>query len=371
MKIVNKFNNNTLKIVLPSIANHRDHTPEQEELFESLEPGDVVYAKMPVSAKELKNIPEGHEVRPYLIVEKTDTELVTYPSYSKYRDLENRYYLQYEFNSFKYDLHRSDVSYFRLDEAVILGKRYLIKKYASLDHRDMQQIERTLVIKENNTGVKAHRFHIQVPSRPGDIVRADLLWLITDVKNDIASGYQLFRGIKEMDHKSGPIVNVEAKGKNYNINLKHYGSIPVMNYPVLIGTFPSGTMEYIQERQIYYLKLHPQISEILQKKNKTNLLDGLSYKYKTGTILIGSNFKEYLYIYSLYDEMYVVDMETINNTVKIRPTVLNSIERRKVTPLTHLILGDYRKILRKNIEFGNNEEIEKSVKKRALSKTSK
>ena len=42
----------------------------QKKLFDSLNSGDLVWAKMPLSKKELNSIEANHQVRPYLVVSK-------------------------------------------------------------------------------------------------------------------------------------------------------------------------------------------------------------------------------------------------------------------------------------------------------------
>ena len=41
-------------------------TDEQKALFKKLQKGDMVWAKMPLSNKELEKIEEKHRIRPYL-----------------------------------------------------------------------------------------------------------------------------------------------------------------------------------------------------------------------------------------------------------------------------------------------------------------
>ena len=42
----------------------------QEDIFNHISVGDLVYCTMPVTDKALKAIPEGHTTRPFLIVKK-------------------------------------------------------------------------------------------------------------------------------------------------------------------------------------------------------------------------------------------------------------------------------------------------------------
>ena len=47
----------------------------QEDIFNHISVGDLVYCTMPVTDKALKAIPEGHTTRPFLIVKKGKGQL--------------------------------------------------------------------------------------------------------------------------------------------------------------------------------------------------------------------------------------------------------------------------------------------------------
>ena len=47
----------------------------QEDIFNQISVGDLVYCTMPVTDKALKSIPEGHTTRPFLIVKKGKGQL--------------------------------------------------------------------------------------------------------------------------------------------------------------------------------------------------------------------------------------------------------------------------------------------------------
>lgn len=50
----------------------------QEDIFNQISVGNLVYCTMPVTDKALKTIPEGHTTRPFLIVKKGKDELYGY-----------------------------------------------------------------------------------------------------------------------------------------------------------------------------------------------------------------------------------------------------------------------------------------------------
>lgn len=59
--------------------------PDEEQigLFEDLDFGDIVYAKMPLTASELEQVPEGHQARPYFVVGKRGRYVLAVPGTSK------------------------------------------------------------------------------------------------------------------------------------------------------------------------------------------------------------------------------------------------------------------------------------------------
>ena len=56
---------------------------EKIKLMNVLQPGDLVWSKMPLSRKELKKIEKEHQVRPYLVVDKSLFFIYAYQSSSK------------------------------------------------------------------------------------------------------------------------------------------------------------------------------------------------------------------------------------------------------------------------------------------------
>ena len=55
----------------------------QRENFSRIKPGDMIWAKMPLKRRKLKEILEEHRVRPYLVVRKDKNCLICYQSSSK------------------------------------------------------------------------------------------------------------------------------------------------------------------------------------------------------------------------------------------------------------------------------------------------
>ena len=60
-QIINKINNKLCVL------------GQQRKIFQETKIGDLLWCKMPLPKKQLKQIEESHRVRPYLVVEKVRT----------------------------------------------------------------------------------------------------------------------------------------------------------------------------------------------------------------------------------------------------------------------------------------------------------
>lgn len=72
--------------ILKSFIQKINIVKSQKKLFDSLNPGDLVWAKMQLPKKELNKIEESNQVRPYLIVHKDKFNIYAYQSSSKQLD---------------------------------------------------------------------------------------------------------------------------------------------------------------------------------------------------------------------------------------------------------------------------------------------
>ena len=82
--------------------------PWQEELFNEISIGNLVYCKMPISDKALKKIQNGHQSRPFLIVKKGKDELYGYACATHPKRLE-----KYEKHVFKNEVYDSKNSCYK------------------------------------------------------------------------------------------------------------------------------------------------------------------------------------------------------------------------------------------------------------------
>ncbi|MBR2289543.1 MAG: hypothetical protein IJ867_02790 [Clostridia bacterium] len=111
--------------------------------FRKLEPGDIVWAKMPLSRKDMKLVELAHQTRPYLIVHKSRFYIYAFQSSSKKWNKAYSYQ-EYRINRFRYQIPK--------DSFITLKKVYKIpfwnvkSGYIHLQEIDLKNIQKRLQI---------------------------------------------------------------------------------------------------------------------------------------------------------------------------------------------------------------------------------
>lgn len=123
-------------------------TPFQKDLFNKIHIGDLVWAKMPLTKKELKNIEKSHWIRPYLVISKDKYNIWGYASSSsskQNRGLNN--YEEYCIPKTRYKQNKNSwLSFINLYKIPI----YNIKsKSQSLSEFDLKNIQKRLKLCNN------------------------------------------------------------------------------------------------------------------------------------------------------------------------------------------------------------------------------
>lgn len=143
----------------------------QKELFKKIQPGDLVFCKMPLTDKVLKNIPEGHRSRPYLIVQKTENEMYGYACFTHPKKLES--YEKHVFVNRVYDEenHKYKDSCVQFDKAFIIPISHILNFYEELDEYTINQIARELQVYKNIRKKNILQFSKPISFLPGDIIQ--------------------------------------------------------------------------------------------------------------------------------------------------------------------------------------------------------
>lgn len=77
--------------IINKINNKLCTAGQQRKIFQETQIGDLLWCKMPLPKKQLKQIEESHRIRPYLVIEKKPNFLLCYQSTTKNRKEMNNY----------------------------------------------------------------------------------------------------------------------------------------------------------------------------------------------------------------------------------------------------------------------------------------
>ena len=117
-------------------------TEKRRAWFEQCEPGFLVWARMPLPEEELAKVEPAHQIRPYLILAKTETELtVKACSSSPYSGLR-----EYQMVTLAKDHPLTKQTYIDLKHNVTLTAERLQSKPIPVEWLDLRRIQKHLVL---------------------------------------------------------------------------------------------------------------------------------------------------------------------------------------------------------------------------------
>ena len=298
-KLLNKSHQNNKKI---EPVKER-YNSLQYQCFKRLYPGDVIYAKMPLSNDELMVMEEKHRYRPFLVVYKGKTAVYGYQCSSSLMP----WMKSYEFHLYRQSVYYNNKdSYFQLNRFYRIPIGYINRYLTTLYFDDCYEIQRKLLMSENHHHPKIH-FDIRVSLRLGDIfIKDHHLYLI--YQNDNSYHY----AVRANEYSQARKDAVEADGVWYQFDFNNKLILEKDEYHSLY-------------HHLNYNQLTQQ--EKLRKKHKMDKkYKPHGFSLKRGVILADATGKEYLYLYSYNHESYVLKLE-------------NYPDRKKITKLT-----DFREI---------------------------
>ena len=200
---------NSLKIyfkkIYKNILNNFKDYKNKKQLFNSIQPGEMIWAQMPLCKKELNKIPIGHRVRPYLILKKDKKFLYAYPSSSKHTKKLNNMQ-EYCINNTRYKTLKN--SYINLTTLVKIPVSNIKSKFINLISHDLQNIEKRLRIITNHSG----QFNITFNLNEGDIINnhSQLYYVYTSDNTNLYT-YAIYRKAK----KDKKLIKNTINGKSY------------------------------------------------------------------------------------------------------------------------------------------------------------
>lgn len=118
---------------------------------------------MPLPKKELNSIEKSHQIRPYLVVHKDDFYIYAYQSSSKQWNRLNNCQ-EYFINKLHY--HQKKDSFINLTKIYKIPFINLNHKYISLNHLDLKNVQKRLLLSSSNT----YNFSVDICISDGDVV---------------------------------------------------------------------------------------------------------------------------------------------------------------------------------------------------------
>lgn len=292
-------------------------TDEQKALFHKLQAGDMVWAKMPLTNKELKKMEESHRIRPYLIVEKNESYLTCYQSSSKSRRQFNNYE-EFNVNRFKYRKKRD--SWIDLTKTFEIPINNIESKYIQLDEIDIKKIEKRLSIEFNRENKEITRFDKSIYINVGDvIVKNNTQYYIYEEDNIFI--YCLKIQKKKKEKLKAIIIN----RKTYYINFKDKISFRRNEKMKIINIANSDEI----------LMIENQMNDF-KKNNKEKIKNEIEYEeivFDIGTVFEYGNSKV-MYLYTDNHKYYGIDLLWY----LIRPRIfeIKDIEKRQILEIKNI-----------------------------------
>ena len=283
--------------IAPNFSNIGFHptseaTNFQKELFEQIQPGDLVYCKMPLTDRTLKHVPKGHRDRPYLIVKKSENEMygyacTTHPKYLKP-------YEKHVFVNMVYDEEQNIYldSNIQFNKAYILPISHIRSFDKELDQYTIVQIARELKAYENIRNKGVLQFSIPIHLFEGDIIC-------------LKRCYYYIRSIKGNQYTVYPF---SKNGKEFDTNGLHIevGNQIDIDHPIVFQNLSIDCLV-----QLSNAHLNEQIRNA-EKKPKEKITEEISYHciYPIGEILTNTtNNDQYIYLMNYGKESFGVNYE--------------------------------------------------------------
>lgn len=287
----------------------------KKQLLNSLNPGDLVWSKMPLSKKELNKIEESHRIRPYLVMHKSRFNIYAYPSSSKqFVNLNNT--KEYCIHKARYNKNKD--SFINLSKIYRIPVIDLQQKYITLNELDLKNIQKRLLIQGEKI---KYKFLKEIRILEGDVIKIDKqLYYVYASDNMYLYCLIIFKKCPQ--------------------NKKHYAKIVINNKTYYTTFKEKATFERNMQMNIIDIAYKSEIAYIAQKKTgiefQQKKLSNLEKKiiennselvYESGTVFqIGKSKVVYLFKYK--NAHYGIDLLMY----KIKPKMIPifDIEKRQI-----------------------------------------
>ena len=319
----------------------------QKRIFETIQKGNMVWCKMPLSKKQLKKIEESHRVRPYLIVDKGPNFLLGYYTSSKNRkDLNN--YQKYIIKGIKYK--RSKDSCIDLTNIKKVRIRNIKSTYIKLSQIDIKNIEKRIRINQYRGNRDILRFNEPIYIEVGDVIQKNKsLYYIYSEDNVNIYGFK----IQKRNKQNQELEKIKVNKKKYYANFKEFRVINRNDdFEILDIATDEEIIKIFNEKNMKKRVIEKDVEEILERNNNEYQI-GTVFKYGKSTVM---------YLYTENNKFYGVDLLWY----KIKPRLFEIKKITKKELLEIKELEEINKILEflieKNIQNSNIKKIHEYVR---------
>lgn len=313
-------------IILKNFIQKIKNIKNQKNILNSLQAGDLVWAKMPLSKKELKLINETHQIRPYLVIHKDKFNIYAYQCSSKQSNYLNNCE-EYFINKLRYKLNKN--SYINLSKLYKIPLTKLKSKYITLNQLDLKNIQKRLQICSS-----IYSFLIDIYILEGDVIRVkNQLYYVYAADNIYLYCLTIFKKLPKNDIKYHKII---INNKTYYTTFKEKVSFERTTKMDIVNIAYKSEAEIIinQKRGIEYKQ------KSLSNFEKKMLEQNHEVTYENGTVFkIGKN--KIVYLFKYKNIHYGVDL--LMYKIKPRSFPINDIEKKQIFQI--LPLDEYINIV--------------------------
>ena len=298
---------------------------EKIKLMNVLQPGDLVWSKMPLSRKELKKIEKEHQVRPYLVVDKSLFFIYAYQSSSKQSSTLNNCQ-EYRINKYRYK--KSKDSYLNLTKVYKIPFYKLKKKHNTLNEVDLKNIQKRFKVNKSS-----YKLIENIYISEGDVIESEnQFYYVYSTDNVYVYCFLIF---KKYPNTGERYEKITINNKTYYTNFK--------------------VKKYFNRKEnlnIVNIAYNMEIDEILEQKKgmkqkelsniqkKEHIKNNNKMTYESGTIFqVGNN--KMVYLFKANNKYYGVNALMY----KIKPRVVPIYNIHKSQILGIVPKEDYLKMV--------------------------
>mgnify|MGYP005758618619 FL=1 len=320
---------------------------QQRKIFQETQIGDLLWCKMPLPKKQLKQIEESHRIRPYLVVEKGPNFLLCYQSTTKNRKEMNNYQ-KYLINGKKYRKKKN--SWLDLTKVEKISIKNIQSPYIKLNQIDIKKIEKRIWISQCRGNSDLIRFNEPIYIEIGDVVvKAEKTFYIYSEDNVNIYGFE----IQKRNKNKQEFETIKINKKTYYTNFKEFKTINRNDiFDVVNMANEDEIVEIFNKKSAKRLKNNEKPNKTLSK-NRNEFEIGTTFQYGNSTVM---------YLYSDNEKYYGVDL--LWYRIKPRVFEIKEIEKRSLVGMKSL--EEINKILEffveKNMQYSKIKRVYQQIR---------